>query len=69
MSASMPVSTASTSAAAAEGATPKHGRPLGVEVGDGGAHGGGLAGAGGSDDEDQAPLPRHRGRGVALDRR
>ena len=42
------------------------GSPVGSELGDGGSEGGGLAGAGGADDEDELLVTGHAGRGVGL---
>ena len=53
MSARMPVSSASTAAAVADGARPITNPSSALEGCDGGAEGGGLAGAGGADDEDE----------------
>ncbi len=56
-----------TLAALAVGATPNTERPLRAQVVDGGAQGGGLAGAGGSDDEDELVVAGDGRRGVGLE--
>ncbi len=48
------------------GGDSEHGPTIGAELIDGGGEGGGLAGAGRSDDEDDVGMPRCRGRRVGL---
>ena len=66
MSETTPVSSSRTSAAPAEGATPKTGSSVGTKLDDGGSDGGGLAGAGGADDEDELLVAGDAGGGVGL---
>ena len=65
VSASMPVSDASTSAAAAEGRHRTR-AAVGSELFDRGGEGGGLAGAGRADDEDEVGVTGDRCRGLGL---